>query len=409
MAPDEVIVLKYGGALLGDPAGRKEVVREIERAQAPGRSVVAVVSAMGRLGDPYATDTLLSLFDEAHTAAPSATRDLLVSSGETISAALMTHLLICHGLPAVAFTGSAAGIRTDERFGEAAIRGVDPRRLRRALSRGLLPVVAGFQGATKAGDVATLGRGGSDLTAVALGTALGAGVEIVKEVPGIMTCDPALIPGSRLLPYIPYALVYRLAVLGSQVIHARAAAMAWRHRVRLLIRQIGQEEGTEVGDEPLSPALDETPARIVGLASRSGLNVLSVRTWPHAPDRVLGAVTAADVDVDLLVVDKEALTIAVVGDDEAISRALADAGVRVARHARCARISAVGCGALSRGGWFLRGLRALAARGVVVQAASGDEVSLSYLVPERLLTEALEELHAAFALAGRLSSRLDGD
>src|SRR5438445_1356261 len=191
-----VVVQKFGGSLLESPGGRLQVAELITATRRRGRAIVAVVSAIGREGNPYATDTLMGLMREIGSDIDPRTLDLLLSTGEIISTAVLAHTLVRAGCPAIALTGAQAGILTSDEFNDARILRIDPTRARAHLERDRVVVVAGFQGVTPDGEVTTLGRGGSDTTAVAMGAALDAEVvEIYKDVEGIMTADPKLVPG----------------------------------------------------------------------------------------------------------------------------------------------------------------------------------------------------------------------
>ena len=191
---DSVIVMKFGGTSVRSEESRSHAIKHIRSHAESGKQVVVVVSAMGRKGEPYATDTLISLLKDLGEPVNPAELDSAMSIGEILSSAYFSHLLSQNGLPAQAFTGSLAGILTDDNPGNAEILGINPSRIRRALNEGKIAVVAGFQGATAEGDVRTLGRGGSDTSAVALASALKAEkVEIYSDVDGIANCDPCQI------------------------------------------------------------------------------------------------------------------------------------------------------------------------------------------------------------------------
>lgn len=214
------IVMKFGGTSVSTPENRAMAMAHVRAARHSGDSVVAVVSAMGRMGAPYATDTLLSLL------APGAdlrTRDLLMSCGETISACVFADALTQSGTPAMAFDAASAGIVTDEAYGCAEITGMNTANLEAALLSGLVPVITGFQGKTPQGMTATLGRGGSDTSAVVIGGYLKADtVDIYTDVNGIAKADPRLVPEAVYMDEIANADMLTLAQWGASVIHPRA-------------------------------------------------------------------------------------------------------------------------------------------------------------------------------------------
>jgi aspartate kinase len=246
-AAPPIVVQKFGGTLLRSPVERERVVEQIRQSRASGRRIIVVASAMGRAGEPYATDTLLRLASDIDPHVDPRTQDLLISCGEIISTALLAHVLAQAGFRSLALTGAEAGIVTDDQFGAANIMSIQPLRVLRALRDGLIPVIAGFQGRTSGGDMTTLGRGGSDITAVALAAAVGGHVEIFKDVEGMMTADPRVVPAARTIPRMTYADASQAGWLGARVLHPRAAELAREYQVRLTVRPLlgGAASGTE--------------------------------------------------------------------------------------------------------------------------------------------------------------------
>ena len=228
-----IIVIKFGGSSLADPGRIRRAAASVLDARRRGRLPVAVVSAPADV-----TDDLLKLAAlTAGSGLPPRETDALLASGEQISAALTAMAIEAEGGRAVSLTGAQAGLRTDPAFGAAAVRAVDARRLRRELAAGRIPVVAGFQGVSSSGDTTTLGRGGSDFTAVALARALGAELcEFRTDVKGVYTAHPAIVPEARLIGRISYAEVTALAELGTEVRQLRAVKYAARHAVPLRLR-----------------------------------------------------------------------------------------------------------------------------------------------------------------------------
>ncbi|MBV8155458.1 MAG: aspartate kinase, partial [Candidatus Eremiobacteraeota bacterium] len=243
---NRVAVLKFGGTSLATADQRAIAFARIRDARDSGFGTVAVVSAMGRPPEPYATDSLLSL-----VAGRSATRnaDLLLAAGELISAAVFADELCADGIDAVALTGAQAGILTDGRHGDATIVRVDPAPIGDELDAGRVPVVAGFQGATADGVVTTLGRGGTDLSAIAIGHALGAErVDIYTDVSGAMTADPRRIPGARTIERASLAEMTELAEHGAKVMHHKAAGFANRTGTAYSIKGLQSDRGTMVDE-----------------------------------------------------------------------------------------------------------------------------------------------------------------
>ena len=272
-----LIVQKFGGTSVADEKARACLVAKVRAARARGDEVVLVVSAMGRKGAPYATDTLLGLLAEAAPSAEAAadpvTSDLLVSTGEVISACLLAARLGAEGIPAAPLTAYTAGIRAEGPAGDATPVSVDASALRSLLDRGLVPVVTGFQGLDAAGRIVTLGRGGSDTSAVAVGRALEADfVDIYTDVPGVAKADPRVARDAPYMDFLDYASMFRLARHGARVLHDRSALLAEQGACLLRIRSTFDEgQGTLVGPAGLRDASGRerrVPA-FVGLGSTS--------------------------------------------------------------------------------------------------------------------------------------------
>jgi len=238
-----IIVMKFGGTSVQTEESRQHVVKHIRRNVKSGKKVVAVVSAMGRKGDPYATDTLISLLKDVGEPVNPAELDSVMSIGERLSSAYFSHLLTLNEMPATAFTGGQAGILTDNNPGNAEILEINTSRIRKALSEGKITVVAGFQGVTSEGDVRTLGRGGSDTSAVTLGSSLGAEiVEIYSDVDGIANCDPCQIPEAVFMDSVSVTQILSMADEGSKVIHPRAVKASLKTKTDIVVRNTFNEK-----------------------------------------------------------------------------------------------------------------------------------------------------------------------
>lgn len=233
----KILVQKFGGTSVSTSNRRKLVINKIIKARELGFYPVVVVSAMGRKGEPYATDTLLSLLTQDFKMNNPLSSDLLMSCGEIISSVTLCNDLNTEKIDAIPLTGGQAGIQTDNNFNNALIENVDPNIILEVLNQGKVPVVTGFQGITKKGFFTTLGRGGSDVTAALLGVALNAeGIEIYTDVDGIMTADPRIVQDAKLIKEISYNEVFQFADQGAKVIHPRAVEIAMKGNVPLLIK-----------------------------------------------------------------------------------------------------------------------------------------------------------------------------
>jgi len=233
----DIVVQKFGGTSVSSEDNRKLVIKKIKSAIKDGYKPVVVVSAMGRKGSPYATDTLLSLINEEFKGNNPRALDLLLSCGETLSTVVMCNDLLKEGIEAVPLMGGEAGIKTDNNFNNASILNVDPKNILKVLDDDKIPVVAGFQGISEEGSITTIGRGGSDVTGAILGAALKAKeVQIYTDVDGIMTADPRIVSQASLIENISYDEVFQFAEQGAKVIHPRAVEISRRYNIPLVIK-----------------------------------------------------------------------------------------------------------------------------------------------------------------------------
>lgn len=245
-----IAVVKFGGTSVSTGEGRKRAQGHIEDLASSGYSVVTVVSAMGRKGDPYSTDTLLSLLGDVKVSGREI--DLLASCGEIISAVVFSNCLNGSGIISVPLTGGQAGIITDGKHGSGSIMRVEPGHLHELLEKGVIPVVTGFQGITEQGEITTLGRGGSDLTAIALASALSAEVvELYKDVDGVMTHDPKLRPNARVVRHVSANSLMEMSLKGCRLVHSEAVRLAIDRNVSFRLRNnFSGDAGTAVTPGP---------------------------------------------------------------------------------------------------------------------------------------------------------------
>ena len=396
----EVVVQKFGGSSLGSPELREIAAsRVIERARG-GASVVVVVSAMGRAPDAYATDSLLTLIGPAR-GGPN--RDLLLAVGEMISAAVFADLLTTLGVPAQAMTGGQAGVRTDNTFGDARITSVDPTILREALAAGIIPVVTGFQGATASGATSTLGRGGSDLTAVALGDALDAdAVEIYTDVSGVMTADPRRVAGAHTVDRVTPAEMVELAGNGAKVMHAKAAELAHSTKTPYEIKGLRSNVGTLVDES--APVDRDRPVTGVtalrGVAFFRVIQGLSDQGGRAVIDRELfERLAAADVSIDMINVNDAGVFF--VCDSENVEQVQAQfRDMNLARFVRqpCAKLSIVGAGMRGTPGVMAAVVKAVTDAGVEIIHSTDSNITISVLVPDESAPRAEQALHDFFGL-----------
>jgi aspartate kinase len=406
-----IIVQKFGGTSVMTADQRRSLADRVSEAVRRGYRTVVVVSAMGREGDPYATDTLIRLAREACPAIASRELDLLTSCGETISAVIVAATLTSRGLDSIALTGGQSGIITDTNFSDARILRVDAERLLRHLKEGRVVVVAGFQGLTDAGDITTLGRGGSDTTAAALGAALAAEVvEIYTDVEGVKTADPRIVAEAKTLRVLSYQEVSQMAYEGARVIHPRAVEIAMRKDIPLrILSPASSGPGTLVTHNASAAATPWTDVRegrlITGVTHIPGVAQITVRQAPDAPGgagaslRVFQCLADADISVDLISVSPTAQTFTVPNGlaDEA-EAALRSLGLDVSTIAGCAKVTVVGAKMRGVPGVMAKVARALDGANVPILQTADSHLTISCLVPEDDMVRAIRALHHEFGL-----------
>ncbi|MDQ6790663.1 MAG: aspartate kinase [Candidatus Dormibacteraeota bacterium] len=400
-----MIVQKYGGTSVGTAGRIKRVCRRIAETVRSGQQVVAVVSAMG-----HTTDRLIALAQRVSETPPARELDMLVANGETITAPLVAMCLQGLGVPAISLTGPQAGVRTSRQHSKARIREIRPERILEALEQGKVAVVAGFQGATEDLEITTLGRGGSDTTAVALAAALGADVcEIYTDVDGILTADPRVVPEARLLTHIGYDEMLELAAVGAKVMHPRAVEIGQLYSVPIHVRSsFHRRTGTMiVAEVPM-----EDRNRVRGVAHEkqvAKITLLSVPDRPGVAAAVFEPLGAHGISVDVIVqnVSSEGhtdLTFTVAEGDLAQALALVE-GVAKEVQARgtshslgLAKVSVVGTGMLGTPGIAARMFRTLAEAKINIEMISTSEIRITCIVEREDAERAVNALHSAFEL-----------
>lgn len=402
-----IIVQKFGGTSVATPDGRKHVADRVQQAVKEGFAPVVVVSAMGRQGEPYATDTLIQLANAACPDMAPREMDLLLSCGEIISSVVVAATLRARGLPATVLTGGQAGIVTDDNFGSASIVRVEPQAILKRLREGAVVVVAGFQGRTQAGEVTTLGRGGSDTSAAALGGGLKAEVvDIFTDVDGVKTADPRLVPDARTLSVTTYDEIAQMAHYGAKVVHPAAVEIAMQHRVPLRIKSTFLDgPGTLItySLEAAGTSWSELhrSAPVTGVTHVAGLAQVTVPTPPGHPAAVVlfRSLAAGGISVDLINVTPELKRFCI--EERRAERAealLREQGLEPVVRKGCAKVSVVGSGMRGRPGVMATVAEGLAAAGVEILQTADSHVTISCLVEASQLQLAVQALHGAFDL-----------
>ncbi len=399
-----IVVLKFGGTCLETIAKRDMACERIRDALNGGFKVLAVVSAIGRTGEPYATDTLIGLAQGVHTAVAAREMDLLLSCGEIISAVLMVQALQAKQIPAMALSGGQAGIITDTNFGEAAITSIDTSHVQRHLDEGKVVVVAGFQGRAASGDITTLGRGGSDTTATALAAALDAHhVEIYTDVQGIMTADPRLVKNAKTLTVTSYDEVTQLAWEGAKVIHPRAVEIAHRAKIPVWVRSLDKDSKTTLmtgGEKQNDPWLYLSNGRpVTGITYRAGLVQILVNLPPGQEMETTSRVFTLlkNVSLDLINIFPDRLSVVIPGEAmKNVLELLKD--IPLEARGNMAKVTAVGYGMHGQPGVIQKMIAALWKEKIHVHASSDSNITLACLIDGDNLFKAVNAIHDAFDL-----------
>ncbi len=400
-----LVVQKYGGTSVGDAERIRAVADHVARTRAAGDQVVVVVSAMGK-----STDDLLRLAGEVSPTRPPRELDMLLTAGERISMALVSMALADHGVESASFTGSQAGIITDTDHTRAKILEIRPDRVREALAEGLTPVVAGFQGVSTQRDITTLGRGGSDVTAVALAAALGADVcEIYTDVTGVFSADPRVVSKARRLAKVSFDEMLEIAATGGRVLMLRSVEFARRHRVPLHVRSsFTWEPGTWIVEE--DPTMEEAVvSAVTDDTSEAKITVGGVPDRPGVAARLFRELADRSVNVDMIVQNTGTngltdISFTVAMTDLALAREVCEA-VRVEIGAavvssddQIGRVSIVGAGMKSSPGITALMFETLSANGINIEMISTSSIRISCVVRADRVAEAVRHLHTAFGL-----------
>jgi aspartate kinase len=409
-----LVVQKYGGSSVANADGIKRVAQRIVVTRKAGHSVVVVVSAMGDT-----TDELHDLAKQVSPLPPARELDMLLTSGERIAMALLAMAIANLGLMARSFTGSQAGVITDDVHGKARIIDVTPGRISGALADGSIPIVAGFQGVSATGkDITTLGRGGSDTTAVALAAALNADVcEIYTDVDGVFTADPRIVPVARRIPAISYEEMLELAASGAKVLQLRCVEYARRYHVPIHVRSsFSNREGTWVSDLPRETKEEAgmEQAIISGVAhdpSEAKVTVAGVPDVVGQAAKIFRAIADAGINIDMIVQNISAATTGLTDISFTLPRADGESALAALRAVqpeikfdsllyddRIGKVSLIGAGMKSHPGVTATFFGALADAAVNIEMISTSEIRISVVVDENDLDAAVTAAHRAFNL-----------
>ncbi|HOB20670.1 MAG TPA: aspartate kinase [Candidatus Atribacteria bacterium] len=398
-----IIVQKFGGTSLSDKQKRISAAKMALNAKNKGLTPVIVVSAIGRKGDAYATDTFIDFANSISGSTEARELDLIMSVGEIISAVIMANTLKSMGCEAVALTGGQAGIITNESYGMADIIEVRPDNIKEYIRNGKVPVIAGFQGASKCGEITTLGRGGSDTTAAILGEALGAEmIEIYTDVDGIMTADPRIVRTACKLEFLSYSELLQMANHGAKVIHPSAVAIAMRSGIPIVIKNVESDsKGTLIRSrQEMGIAYNNGRRAVTSVTHMTGRAQIDVcYDTGCIGEEILRQIAENRISIDMINIFPGRMVFTI--DEKHLSRIreiLTDKNVKFAATDNLSKVSVVGELMHGTPGIMYRIIRALTERSIKVLQTSDSHMTISCLISAEETVKAVTALHDEFRL-----------
>lgn len=396
-----IIVQKFGGTSVSTEERRKQVIKKIGKAIEIGLKPVVVVSAMGRMGEPYATDTLLSLVDNNFKDNNKNAQDLLMCCGEIISSVVLCNDLYKHGITAVPLTGGQAGIITNNVHTDAQAIDVDTHNIMKVLEEGKVPVVTGFQGVTKDGFFTTLGRGGSDTSACILGVALKAKeIDIYTDVDGIMTADPRMVEDASLINEMTYNEVFQLADQGAKVIHPKAVTLAKKGNVPLAIKNTMNDSKGTIIKSNVSEEEKRLISGITHLNNRIQVRVrLSDNKGKGTYRNLLELLAKNHISLDLINIfpEHQMFTIDATEKDK-LSEIMSKAEIKYTTIENCSTVAIVGAGMNGVPGVMARIINTLTSNNIEVLQTTDSNMTIWCLIDTKNVSEAVRLLHSEFGL-----------
>ena len=392
-----IVIQKFGGTTVSSVSKRLLVAKRIKDTIDLGLSPIAVISAVGRLGEPYSTDSLLSLVRPNRIKARDL--DLLMSVGEIISCVLMVDTLASIGVNAKPYTGGQAGIITDESYGKANILHVKPEPILECLKKGIVPVVAGFQGITEHGQITTLGRGGSDTSAAILAKSVDADrIEIYTDVDGIMTADPNIVKEARKLNELSYSELFEMADQGAKVIHPKAVSIAMSKQIPLIIKNItGNDPGTLISNRKIEKQKKDLVTSIVHISGRCQVKAL----YDNSDEKIGILKELADKGISLDIINVFSSHMVFTIEKQAkvqVEQILASMATSFSVLDGLCKVSIIGEGMKGVPGVIYKAIKLLSEQGIEVLQTSDSHTTISCLIKEKEAERAVSILHQGYCL-----------
>jgi aspartate kinase len=410
----KILIQKFGGTSVATQERREMIADKVENALKNGYFPVVVVSAIGRNGDPYATDTLINLVKAVGCETNPREMDMIMACGEIISSVIMANTLKKRGYNSIALTGAQAGIITDDNFGDAEVLRVDTQSILKYVENNIIPVITGFQGVNENGDITTLGRGGSDVSGSILGEALKAeAVEIYTDVEGVMTADPRIVPDARVMNTIFYNEVFQMAEYGANVIHPRAVEVAMRSNIPLVIKNtMSDSPGTLITNYDRSRNYKENSSgkiitAVAQISRRTQVKVFFNGTaGDYEDDNYLFDMIAENcISLDMINVYPDSKVFII--DDAQLGRlqALLDSrNISYQFKRNCSKVTIIGNKMRGVPGVMAKVIRALSRYNIEILQSSDSHTTISCLIYSEYASQAVNALHQEFEL-GKVSDK----
>ena len=399
-----ILVQKFGGTSVASVEKMNEVCNIIEKYKKQGNDLVVVVSAMGRKGEPYATDTLINLCTNVNEKAKKRELDLIMSCGEMISGTILSSMLEARGISSIFLTGIQAGILTTKVYSNSKIKRINSKRIQQELDEDKVVVIAGFQGGTEEGEITTLGRGGSDTSAVAIGKALGCEtVQIYTDVDGIMTADPRIEPDAKILDLIDYEDVFQMAEKGAKVIHPRAVELAKKGEIILEIKnalnpsakgtRIGLTRGIHEGYE-----YEDYPSRhMTAVAHKDYIAQIKIKSSESLFSKILNEMEEKHINLDMINFLAEEKAFALDQSNiSVVEEILQKYNIKYEIRTECAKVTLIGSKVTETPGIIAKLVRALSKEGISLLQSSDSYTSLTCLVKREDMIGTIHAIHNQF-------------
>ncbi|MDR7857812.1 aspartate kinase [Tissierella sp.] len=401
----KIIIQKFGGTSVINDETRNQAIDKIKAAIENGYSPVIVVSAIGRVGDPYATDTLINFAKTTVNEPELRELDILMSCGEIISAVIFANTLKARGVDAAVFTGGQAGIITDDNFSDAKILNVNPINILKSLEKGIIPIVAGFQGITEDGDITTLGRGGSDVTASIMGEALKAEkVEIYTDVDGVMTADPKIVPDARVLDTIFYNEIFQMAEYGAKVLHPRAVEIAMRSNIPIVIRStISDYCGTLVTNYDRERSYREDHGKVITsvaqINNRTQVKIIPSDLSYEKQEVLFENIANSGVSIDMInIYPRQIFFIIDEKQSNKLEEVLKKLDFKYELLHNCTKVTIIGNKMRGIPGVMAKAVSALSKENIEILQTSDSHTTISCLIESEFTNKAVNALHKNFEL-----------